>query len=110
VLEYVRVAVVPLPEAAVTFKTGGPVKRLICSLTTNVPACASLFDAKLMLKDRFLLPAVKTKLAPCRDVDVNMKSMSRYIRFSAYTIIAGRIVKKAGSVGDTTAIVAICST
>ena len=106
-LEYVRVAVVPLPEAAVTFRSGGPVSRLICSLTTNVPDAASLLDAKLMLKDRLRLPAVSTKVAPCRDVDVNMKSMSRYMRFSAYVIIWGRIVRKAGSVYSTTAIVAI---
>jgi hypothetical protein len=83
VLEYVRVALVPLPEAAVTFKTGGPVNRLICSLTTKVPEAASLLADKSMLNDRFLFPGVRTKLAPCRDVEVNIKSMSRYIRFSA---------------------------
>ena len=49
-------------------------------------------------------------MAPCRDVDVNMKSMSRYMRFSAYVIIWGRIVRKAGSVSSTTAIVAIWDT
>ena len=81
--EYVRVAVVPLPEAPVTFRTGGPVKILIWSLTTNVPSAGSVLVDKLMLKDKFLLPGVRTKLAPCRDVDVNMKLMSRYIRFSA---------------------------
>jgi formylmethanofuran dehydrogenase subunit A len=60
-----------------------------------------------MSKDRFLFPGVKTKLAPCRDVDVNIKSMSRHMRFSAYVIMDGRIVTNAGSVSATTAIVAI---